>query len=59
VEVLSPEEHDGVPAVITELTRGRGADAVIDAVGPEAHGSAGAELAQKAVSVLPDRIAGR
>ena len=30
---------------------------MIDAVGLEAHGSAGAELARKAVSVLPDRIA--
>jgi threonine dehydrogenase-like Zn-dependent dehydrogenase len=53
VEVLNPEEHDGVPAVVKELTQGRGTDAVIDAVGLEAHGSAGAELAQKAVSVLP------
>jgi len=57
VEVLNPEEHDGVPAVVKELTQGRGTDAVIDAVGLEAHGSAGAELAQKAVSVLPDRVA--
>jgi threonine dehydrogenase-like Zn-dependent dehydrogenase len=57
VEVLNPEEHDDVPAVVKELTQGRGTDAVIDAVGLEAHGSAGAELAQKAVSALPDRVA--
>ena len=57
VEVLNPEEHDDVPAAVKELTQGRGTDAVIDAVGLEAHGSAGAELAQKAVSALPDRVA--
>ena len=57
VETLNPEEHDDVPTTVKELTGGRGTDAVIDAVGLEAHGSAGAELAQKAVSVLPDRVA--
>jgi threonine dehydrogenase-like Zn-dependent dehydrogenase len=57
VEVLNPEQHDDVPAAVKELTQGRGTDAVIDAVGLEAHGSAAAELAQKAVSVLPDRVA--
>jgi threonine dehydrogenase-like Zn-dependent dehydrogenase len=57
VETLNAEEDDDVPATVKELTGGRGTDAVIDAVGLEAHGSAGAELAQKAVSVLPDRVA--
>jgi threonine dehydrogenase-like Zn-dependent dehydrogenase len=57
VETLNAAEHDDVPATVKELTGGRGTDAVIDAVGLEAHGSAGAELAQKAVSVLPDRVA--
>ncbi len=56
LEVLNREEHD-VPAAVKELTQGRGTDAVIDAAGLEAHGSAGAELAQKVVSVLPDQIA--
>jgi threonine dehydrogenase-like Zn-dependent dehydrogenase len=57
VETLNPEEDGDVPATVKELTGGRGTDAVIDAVGLEAHGSAGAELVQKAVSVLPDRVA--
>jgi threonine dehydrogenase-like Zn-dependent dehydrogenase len=57
VEVLNPEEHDDVPSVVRELTAGRGTDAVIDAVGLEAHGSAAAEAAQKAVSALPDQVA--
>jgi threonine dehydrogenase-like Zn-dependent dehydrogenase len=57
VETLNLEEHDDVPATVKELTGGRGTDAVIDAVGLEAHGSAGAELAQKVVSLLPDRVA--
>ena len=57
VEVLNPEEHDDVSAVVKELTQGRGTDAVIDAVGLEAHGSGRAELAQKGVSLLPDRVA--
>ena len=41
-----------------ELTDGRGPDAVIDAVGMEAHGSPlGAACAQKLVGLLPDAIA--
>ncbi len=39
------------------LTRGRGADAVIDAVGMEAHGSPVAESMGKVVSLLPGRVA--
>jgi threonine dehydrogenase-like Zn-dependent dehydrogenase len=57
VETLNRGEHDDVPAAVAELTQGRGTDAVIDAVGLEAHGSAAAELAQKVVSALPDRVA--
>ena len=38
------------------LTDGRGPDAVIDAVGMEAHGSPLASLAQKATAVVPDAI---
>jgi len=38
-------------------TGGRGADAVIDAVGMEAHGSAMVEAMQKVVGKLPDSIA--
>lgn len=38
-------------------THGRGADAVIDAVGMEAHGSPFVEMTQKVVGMLPDAIA--
>ncbi|AWT46498.1 MULTISPECIES: zinc-dependent alcohol dehydrogenase [Streptomyces] len=43
-------------AAIRDETDGRGPDAVIDAVGTEAHGSAAAKLAQQAVSILPRKI---
>ncbi|MET9912393.1 zinc-dependent alcohol dehydrogenase [Streptomyces sp. NPDC006476] len=39
-------------------TDGRGPDAVIDAVGTEAHGSAAARLAQQASAMLPRKISG-
>ena len=38
------------------MTDGRGTDAVIDAVGMEAHGSPGAGLAHRMVGFLPDAI---
>jgi len=49
---------DEAPALqqVRELTRGRGADAVIDAVGMEAHGSPVAEGMAKVVALLPDRV---
>ncbi|MEU0740481.1 zinc-dependent alcohol dehydrogenase [Streptomyces sp. NPDC006134] len=40
-------------AAIRDETDGRGPDAVIDAVGTEAHGSAAAKLAQQASALLP------
>ena len=43
--------------VVRDKTAGRGADAVIDAVGMEAHGSGGVKAVQKLVGLLPDRIA--
>ena len=45
---------DGVGDAVRELTGGRGADAVIDAVGMEAHGSPVAEAVQKLVGLLPE-----
>lgn len=42
--------------VVAELTQGRGADSVIDAVGMEAHGSPVAEVAQTAAGFLPAPI---
>ncbi|BBZ33422.1 zinc-dependent alcohol dehydrogenase [Mycolicibacterium confluentis] len=43
--------------VIRSETDGRGTDAVIDAVGMEAHGSRVAHVAQQAAGLLPDAIA--
>ncbi len=48
---------DDVPAAVRELTGGRGADAVIDAVGMEAHGSPVGKLAQQMAGLLPNRLA--
>jgi threonine dehydrogenase-like Zn-dependent dehydrogenase len=42
---------------VRDLTDGRGADSVIDAVGMEAHGSPVPKLAQTLVGLLPDAIA--
>lgn len=47
-----------VPERVRELTGGRGADSVIDAVGMEAHGSPMAEAAQKALALLPTKVQG-
>ncbi|WP_410535598.1 zinc-dependent alcohol dehydrogenase [Streptomyces sp. KL2] len=57
VDVLDLTEHDDVADAVREKTGGRGADAVIDAVGMEAHGSAVAEVAQKSAGLLPKKIA--
>ncbi|WP_371789108.1 alcohol dehydrogenase catalytic domain-containing protein [Streptomyces albidoflavus] len=46
-----------LPEAVAEYTGGRGADAVIDAVGMEAHGSPVAKGAQRAVGLLPDAVA--
>ncbi|MDQ4095173.1 MAG: glutathione-dependent formaldehyde dehydrogenase [Actinomycetota bacterium] len=57
VIALNLDEHDDVVEAVRELTAGRGPDAVIDAVGMEAHGSASAKLAHQMVSLMPDFIA--
>jgi threonine dehydrogenase-like Zn-dependent dehydrogenase len=49
-------EADAVDVVL-ERTEGRGADAVIDAVGMEAHGAPVTSLVQKAAGLLPDAAA--
>ena len=51
------EKVGGVAEIVREATGGRGADAVIDAVGMEAHGSPGAQGVQKLVGLLPDAVA--
>jgi len=59
VEAIDSGAHEDVPAAIGEMTDGRGPDGVIDAVGMEAHGAPGAELAQKATGMLPDPLAAK
>ena len=57
VEVLDLTEVDDVAEAVRDRTDGRGTDAVIDAVGMEAHGSAVAGLAQKSAGLLPKKVA--
>ncbi|MFG2944778.1 zinc-dependent alcohol dehydrogenase [Streptomyces adustus] len=61
VETFDLREFDSEKELLTAIrdrTAGRGPDAVIDAVGTEAHGSAVARLAQQATTMLPPRISG-
>jgi threonine dehydrogenase-like Zn-dependent dehydrogenase len=57
VDTVNPEEVDDVADVIRERTAGRGADAVIDAVGMEAHGAPLGKVAQTAAGLVPDALA--
>ncbi|MFB8201682.1 zinc-dependent alcohol dehydrogenase [Kitasatospora purpeofusca] len=60
VHVLNLAEHGkDLTGVIRELTEGRGPDAVIDAVGMEAHGSPAAKLAAQATNLLPNALAAK
>jgi threonine dehydrogenase-like Zn-dependent dehydrogenase len=56
VQVIESTKQADVVAQVRDMTDGRGPDAVIDAVGMEAHGSPLASLAQKATAVVPDAI---
>lgn len=57
-EVINVDEaHKELAERVRSMTGGRGADAVIDAVGMEAHGSPLVEMTQKVVGMLPDAIA--
>ncbi|SCG43282.1 glutathione-dependent formaldehyde dehydrogenase [Micromonospora zamorensis] len=57
IEVLDVSELSDVPGALIDLVDGRGPDAVIDAVGMEAHGSPAGKLAQTAAGLLPDKLA--
>jgi threonine dehydrogenase-like Zn-dependent dehydrogenase len=57
IEVVDLSAVDDAAAALIEATGGRGPDAVLEAVGMEAHGSPVASLAHKAVGVLPDALA--
>ncbi|MFE6860873.1 alcohol dehydrogenase catalytic domain-containing protein [Nocardia sp. NPDC057668] len=60
VRVIDMNAADGsIADIVREATRGRGTDAVIDAVGMEAHGSPVASAAQRAAGLLPDALARR
>ncbi|MBB1245592.1 glutathione-dependent formaldehyde dehydrogenase [Streptomyces durbertensis] len=56
VRTVDLREVEDAAEAVRELTDGRGADSVIDAVGMEAHGSPVARFAHNAVSVLPDAL---
>ena len=57
IEVIDDRSVDDVSAAIVDMTDGRGADGVIEAVGMEAHGTPFQEFAQKAAGKLPDPVA--
>lgn len=57
IETLEWQGKDAVVEQVKELTKGRGPDAVVEAVGMEAHGSTPARLMQKATGLLPDAVA--
>jgi threonine dehydrogenase-like Zn-dependent dehydrogenase len=63
VEVIDPDDLDDIADGLIAMTGGRGPDAVIDAVGMEAHayrapaGNKIAEAAQRATGLLPDAVA--
>jgi threonine dehydrogenase-like Zn-dependent dehydrogenase len=59
VRTLDVGATGDVVEAVRELTGGRGPDAVIDAVGMEAHGAPGAALAHKLTGLLPDAVARR
>ncbi|WP_181768752.1 zinc-dependent alcohol dehydrogenase [Streptomyces albidus (ex Kaewkla and Franco 2022)] len=56
-EVLDVSEHSDIGEAVRELTQGRGTDAVIDAVGLEAHGNVAGKLAQTVGGMLPGKLA--
>ena len=57
VETVDLREHEDVAATVREMTAGRGPDAVVDAVGMEAHGSPVGKLAHQMMAVMPDFVA--
>jgi threonine dehydrogenase-like Zn-dependent dehydrogenase len=56
VSTIETTKKDEVVAAVRDATDGRGPDAVIDAVGMEAHGSPLATMAQKATAIVPDAV---
>jgi threonine dehydrogenase-like Zn-dependent dehydrogenase len=57
VNAIDLGEHDDIAETLRSLTGGRGPDAVIDAVGMEAHGAPFGKLAHTLAGMLPDVVA--
>lgn len=57
VETIDVSQTEDVPGAVREMTAGRGPDAVIDAVGMEAHGAPGGKLAHTLAGLMPDSVA--
>ncbi|MEY9815630.1 zinc-dependent alcohol dehydrogenase [Streptomyces albogriseolus] len=57
-DLRSFDDEKELVEAIRDQTDGRGPDAVIDAVGTEAHGSAAARMVQNAAAMLPRKIGG-
>ena len=57
VEAIDERDHRDLAEVVKSRTDGRGADAAIDAVGMEAHGSPIAHVAHQLVSRVPGSLA--
>jgi threonine dehydrogenase-like Zn-dependent dehydrogenase len=58
-DLSSFDDQDDLVEALRDETDGRGPDAVIDAVGMEAHGSPVTKAAQTMVGLLPDAVAER
>jgi threonine dehydrogenase-like Zn-dependent dehydrogenase len=56
-DVIDGRAVGDVPGAIVDMTDGRGADGVVDAVGMEAHGSPFQEVLQRGAGMLPDPLA--
>jgi len=59
VTTIDLNDHDDVGDSVRELTDGRGPDAVIEAVGMEAHGAPFGQLAHQITGLLPDVVASK
>jgi threonine dehydrogenase-like Zn-dependent dehydrogenase len=56
VDGIGLEQVDDLPELVREKTNGRGPNAVIDAVGMEAHGAPVAKFAHRLTGLLPDAV---
>ena len=54
--VIAHDLGDAVPELLRDVTEGRGPDAVVDAVGLEAHGNPGIRIAHQVMGALPDAL---